>query len=57
MGGCEPRIEVIVKIQTKISRGPYPEGMVGVRGRGTGCGIGIGVRGCESRIEDIVKRA
>ena len=47
MGGCKPRIEVIVKMQKKKSRGG-----------GWGCPVGGGwggSGGCEPRIEVIVK--
>ena len=46
MGGCEPRIEVIVKMQKKVGRR-------GLWGGGGGRGRVGG--GCEPRIEDIVK--
>ena len=60
MGGCEPRIEVIVKNATQ-SRGWGRSGEAGrgwvVGGLGwTGDG-GRGFRGCEPKIEGIVKRA
>ena len=59
--GCEPRIEVIVKLKIKKSRG---EGVRGLRGRvGSGVQLGWGQRfgggfgRCEPRIGGIVKRA
>ena len=46
--GCEPRIEVIVKLQKEKSEGG------GVQ---SGEVVGRGFGGCEPKIEGIVKRA
>ena len=61
-GGCERRIEVFVKIQTKFGRGG---GQVrgGRVGRGfrmdvnamLGVGVDVGYGGCEPRIEGIIQ--
>ena len=48
-GGCEPRIEVIVKIQKKSGEGGRSGGVCVWGGGGGGQG------GCEPRIEVIVK--
>ena len=59
MGGCEPRIEVIVKMKSGKNKSWGSGG--GVVGGGVGWGWwGDGSRefwGCEPRIEGIVKRA
>ena len=49
-GGCEPRIEVFVKIQKKKILGGRGGGSGGWLGRGGGVGLG-GQGGCERRIE------
>ena len=55
--GCEPRIEVIVKKQTKNVGGLIGEGgwlVAGLRLRGggrVGDGDGVGYRGCEPKLK------